>query len=1279
MSRRPLSAALLLDHPAFPNPKPAEDEAVPDLEGSVSIRTLARAERRRLAVQLLAAAALGAEFDLWPGRAALVGARAHRKVGGVQAVLGGFPVPLTPVHRRLGGGDRALETTRAAVIEAVGRVTGVPIHDLMPVEGAGFFLEGSLRRSLSGLKRPLDPVTGRNLWAFRWPQLILPDEGEILFYKVSRDDLAGRLAGAAWADLREGGREVHLITDNEPPKNAGPRAVAVLMGKLSHEGLASLEIWAREEGRSAVVVGLFPPGWDPPVPEGCSGSLSRQLAVTGVSLDRARREVEAHEGYFDPWALADREALTTAACRLFEQQSVVVPGSSEATADPVYRLLSLCREGLPEPVLGRLGGRGIQDLTRRASEGEVVFDGDLWRLSDPPKLRKDPLHEEVAHLFPDGDPRRLLHLALAGESVGELETWARNKLDCLENLEVGTLLGEVETGQLGPAVAALRVEAGLGELDLSGAREGCSALNDVDGRPWRLWIDLEDLEDGWRPESREVESLIERAPRVAAEVAIHAIRIRGRRSLELEMMPEDLLDRAIERLGGELKRWYEILRVAALEPAKLRDEQWRIKMVGANSKLRGLVEHKLALQFTEGQQIEAAREILTALAQTERSPGRLGQIHLDLGIVAEDPRAETTHLLRALRFLEAAGFLHTVKKPLFNLGVVDVERLQLDRAEERVRAGAAQDHPLRMTAEGQIALGRGRLKCLRDLLGTFPEDLDSLGDSRVEAGVESLRGALALIEGRRVQARKHLLRGGEDGEAWLQILDAFEGGKGGVPVNWDPWQLSRVTAFVDEARHRGRPAEIENDSPVDLYEALSIALADSLLRDPEWPSPQICQRCSSLLQEKGLDGWAEGLRDKGSGNWEDFFVAVARLAETGSPESLATKEFQAILDGLGVQGVKVRNLLDGEEIWNMGEGDEGIPVRRGSLEVVPLGSKASSSGGWRLFSAVVGMTPMKTSGGPGQNGGDLSIIGTSQSIRRTVKDLRKVAPSGLAVLLAGETGVGKDLAAQAIHSLSKRKGAYVTVNVASVAETLFEAELFGAVRGAYTGADRDRSGLVEEADGGTLFLDEIGDLALPLQVKLLRFLDSGEVRRVGSGRSRKVDVRVIAASHRNLEQMVADGVFREDLYYRIVSVEILIPPLRERGDDVFLLRDLFADLAVRDKGLSWARWSPEAEELLRRHQWPGNVRELRRVVEAVLLAADGGVVLPQHLPFFSKVALTGDRKASPQRWEDAHQKLRTELIQGALERFDGNRTAAARDLGISRQTLLYHLRHLGIG
>jgi sigma-54-dependent transcriptional regulator len=308
-----------------------------------------------------------------------------------------------------------------------------------------------------------------------------------------------------------------------------------------------------------------------------------------------------------------------------------------------------------------------------------------------------------------------------------------------------------------------------------------------------------------------------------------------------------------------------------------------------------------------------------------------------------------------------------------------------------------------------------------------------------------------------------------------------------------------------------------------------------------------------------------------------------------------------------------------------------------------------------------------------QGEGETGIDGSSPLTQDLRRELQKFAPTDIAVLLEGETGVGKEVAARALHRLSDRAGNFVPVNIAAMPGALLQAELFGSVRGAFTGADRSRRGLVDRADRGTLFLDEVGDVDPRMQVHLLRFLETGEVRPVGSDRFHRVDVRIIAATNVDLGRTIGEGSFRQDLYYRLAAVRIVVPPLRERREDVPLLKSMFQEDVERRHGLRPCRWSREAESLLVAHRWPGNVRELRHAVEVATIRAAGGVVTPSHLPMQPEAP-------TPQvRWHLAVAEFRRRTLTAALRRNGGNRSAAARELGISRQSLLYHIRNLGLG
>jgi transcriptional regulator with AAA-type ATPase domain len=303
-----------------------------------------------------------------------------------------------------------------------------------------------------------------------------------------------------------------------------------------------------------------------------------------------------------------------------------------------------------------------------------------------------------------------------------------------------------------------------------------------------------------------------------------------------------------------------------------------------------------------------------------------------------------------------------------------------------------------------------------------------------------------------------------------------------------------------------------------------------------------------------------------------------------------------------------------------------------------------------------------------------SLAGESAALRAAVDRLAKFAASELPVLVLGENGTGKELAAAEIHRLSeRRKGPWVPVNCAGLSETLLLSELFGHVRGAFTGADQPRAGVFESGRGGTVFLDEIGDLPLVAQGALLRVLQEREIRRLGESLPRKVDVRIVAATNRDLEAMVEQGRFRQDLFFRLKVATVVLPPLRERGDDVLRLADRFLD-EIRSRGrVADLRLSPDARRALAAHAWPGNVRELRNTLEAAAALAEGGVVTPEHLDLQLAAAPNGDG--------DYHRQVeefRLRLVRRALESADGSLAGAARQLGVTRQFLSQVVRKHGL-
>jgi anaerobic nitric oxide reductase transcription regulator len=322
-------------------------------------------------------------------------------------------------------------------------------------------------------------------------------------------------------------------------------------------------------------------------------------------------------------------------------------------------------------------------------------------------------------------------------------------------------------------------------------------------------------------------------------------------------------------------------------------------------------------------------------------------------------------------------------------------------------------------------------------------------------------------------------------------------------------------------------------------------------------------------------------------------------------------------------------------------------------------------------------------------GGEL--IGASAAMEKVRTELQMVAGSDLTVLVTGETGVGKELVARQLHALSGRaEQPLVHVNCAALPESIAESELFGHVKGAFTGAHADRAGKLELADGGTLFLDEIGELPLSIQPKLLRALQFGELARVGADRERRVDVRVIAATNRDLPEEVRVGRFRADLYHRLSVFPIAVPPLRERRDDVALLAGFLLDRVRLQLGLGAIRLSAAARSALERYDWPGNVRELDHVLSRAALRASGGVkrqrvlIEPEHLALVASAAPVAAmawraRGGVPSgTLRDATLDFQRTLVRRAVEAAEGNWAAAARRLGLDRGNMHRLARRLGL-
>src|SRR3954464_9152829 len=318
--------------------------------------------------------------------------------------------------------------------------------------------------------------------------------------------------------------------------------------------------------------------------------------------------------------------------------------------------------------------------------------------------------------------------------------------------------------------------------------------------------------------------------------------------------------------------------------------------------------------------------------------------------------------------------------------------------------------------------------------------------------------------------------------------------------------------------------------------------------------------------------------------------------------------------------------------------------------------------------------------------GTPTLVGETPAMQQVRRLIETVAPTDASVMILGETGTGKELIARNLHDKSRRtSGAFIPVNCGALPENLVESELFGHRKGAFTGADAHRKGLFEVANGGTLFLDEVGELNKNIQVKLLRFLESGEIRRVGENDPFRVDVRVLCATNRDLREMIEAEQFREDLYFRINTFEIHLPPLRERKADIAPLARHMLTRYTSRRGNLEAALSPEALEVLTAHDWPGNIRELANAIERAMILAGSGPIGVEHLPTQAPARRLSTPSTSPAvagphfqipEGSPTLRDIEMKYIQVILEKHNGNKPAASRELGISLKTLYNKINQL---
>ncbi len=664
--------------------------------------------------------------------------------------------------------------------------------------------------------------------------------------------------------------------------------------------------------------------------------------------------------------------------------------------------------------------------------------------------------------------------------------------------------------------------------------------------------------------------------------------------------------------------------------------------------------------------------------------------------------------------------------------------LWIDRAAILYHSGdpAASEAALADAVENAAACGREDLACLARgnrielLLDRGAFGLAELEIAETEKRAREWKDDRALLVALHQRSRLGLRRGDleasardndaarrlaeslgdlvEIGELWLEEGDrrAFEGDREGARRAWtraaeDP--SDRCDTAGTASRRLAELAEGDGSvgsPPPPVLDALFAA-------DPLRAAEAVVRRCGLLGSENvslaDRRRAVETLRSAGAGALAERVSGHA--AELARPAETALRALRGAVAGvLAGDGAGAGDAL-------RALGLEALVLRdAASREVVRLGAAAAAAGGgpWRPLEAgasrfelalhpevaeesarAIALVLETLLYRPSAVAADtedfvegwqrLGLVTADTAMREPYRRLVRFAPQPVTVLVLGESGSGKEAVARAVHRLSRRPaGPFVSVNLPAIPAALAESELFGHARGAFTGADRERRGLIEEAHGGTIFFDEIGDLAAPLQSKLLRALQEREVRRVGENRPRPVDVRVVSATSRDLVREVEAGRFREDLFYRLHVAVIRLPPLRERGRDALVLARHFLDRCARDYGRGTLRVTAEAAAALGAYGWPGNVRELQNAMaQAAALGDADGWIGPELLP--EPIRAASGRRTRPsgdyRSRVDAH---RRGLIAEALDRSGGNRSRAARELGLSRQALLYLIKELGV-
>jgi transcriptional regulator with AAA-type ATPase domain len=1240
-----------------------------------------RGAREAVAAQLIATAAFLYERGWLPSRALLRNTRVSRGAEGVWLRLAGLP------RHRLG--DPCLERHlrhRPGAVEGMAATAVLPLLGAVvperrrewsealrrrrPWEASSALLEVLLGRTrhAAALRHPAG--TGRVLWARR---LAVPDAGVA---RIDEDALIAPVVGAAL--LRAAARDGRLTT---------------VSGEFDEAEIARCQARAAAAGHDTLVLTTLAVPGEPFIELAREGEAAWALAS---EPDAAQAHVLAAVEVGRDRALLAGLVLAAGARNAFacRPRRVNVTGDAQRFASPAAREVLAWLRNAPA------------GLT--AAELEILTDGANGGLDELERLRlvghrKSRWHALVSA---EASPERMRAIAarLPAPSVGGMV--ARAVADG-DGAPLANWCAAMLDGGLAPAVRdAVTPLAAHPELSLLAAEAALALgrLAEAEGILERVPANRRSAEwhllNAWRADQAGLPSLAAEALETCggAELAdrLQARRAyllaeqarRAHRGVERQRLLEEAVraaPAAVPEAGmtlaaaagsGELRAWRRNLGAA-----------WAGDLAARTYHLRGLEAQE------RGAVAAAATALRAALGSASGDDAKLlGEIHSDLGaaaILTDRPVVAERHLALAQRHLEACGSRRAVTIVQANRAVLACDRLEWREASELILASRALRGEVRDVAywleEAELAraeLARGAFQAVEGRLPALEEQAREFNDrATLQESVAVLRGHLALVHGDFEGASAAAARA-ERGEAVL-ILAIVDGARGLDPAGGLParWGMVATAAMLAAWRRGDRSLALERvvaaPPRLGLETAVGVARFAAILGRAEFPADDdwdaLAGDASDTLEGAGLDGWAELLRSVSGGDDVRLLGALAAVLGAGS-DALLAEHLRGLCFALRAKGIVITRR--GVELARWGEEDATTAEVTVEEITVRVAGRPSRSGRKAMEAMAVFLaTHLPSDGVPAARTGS-PLIGTSAVMAALREEIERWGPLPANVLIVGEPGTGKELVASELHRASRRSGRFVAVNCAGLPGTLLEAELFGVVRGAFTGADRDRAGLVEAAERGTLFLDEVGELPLELQGKLLRLLQEREVRRVGSTVSRVVDVRFVAATNRDLDAAVAEGRFRRDLYHRIAVAVVVVPPLRERGEDVVELARRFVDLHADRFRRTGVRLAPAAATLLRKAGWPGNVRELDTVVQRAVAAARPGEALgPDRFPVLAQGAPTSPPALT---WDEAVAAFRRQYFTALLEMCGGNRSEAARRAGISRQTLLYHLRALGI-